>query len=88
MNKITEVQLKLCLVKNLETQSSKRKPEEKKINETTTHFKKLEKGQQIKPKESMDIIKEKAEINEVENKYITEKMNKAKNWSLIDLWQD
>lgn len=40
-----------------------------------------EKKQLIKPKESIDIIEKKPEINKIENRHIIDKINKAPNWS-------
>ena len=51
-------------------------------NNLTLHLKKLEKEEQAKPKVSRrkEIIKIRAEINEIETKKIITKINKTKSW--------
>ena len=60
------------------------KQEKSQINNPTLHLKHLEKEEQTKPKISRrkEIIKIRAEINEVETKKTTEKINKPKVSSL------
>ena len=52
------------------------------INNLTLHLKELEKEEQIKPKVSRrkEIIKMRAEINEIETKKTIAKINKTKSW--------
>ena len=58
-----------------------RKQEKSQINNLTLHLKKLEKEEQTKPKVSRrkEIIKIRAEINEIETKKRTAKVNKTKS---------
>ena len=59
-----------------------RKQEKSQINNLTLHIKQLEEGEQTKPKVSRrkEIIKIRAEINEIETKNTTEKINETKSW--------
>ena len=59
--------------------------EKSQINNLTLHLKELEKKEQTKPKVSRrkEIIKIRAEINEIETKKTIAKINKTKSW-LID----
>lgn len=59
-----------------------RKEERSKTNDLSFHFKKLEKEWQVKHKISRrrEIIKIRAEINEIENRKSIEKINKTKSW--------
>ena len=59
-----------------------RKQEKSQINNLTLHLKELEKEEQIKPKVSTrkEIIKIRAEINEIETKKTIAKINKTKSW--------
>ena len=52
------------------------------INNLTLHLKELEKQEQTKPKVSRrkEIIKIRAEINEIETKKTITKINKTKSW--------
>ena len=63
-------------------QSYLRKQEKPQINKLTLHLKELEKDEQTKPKVSRrkDIIKIRAEINEIETKKTIAKINKTKSW--------
>ena len=65
-------------------QSSLKKQEKSQINNLTLHLKELEKEEQRKPKISRrkEIIKIRAEINEIETKKTIAKMNKTKSWFL------
>ena len=58
------------------------KQEKSQINNLTLHLKEPEKEEQTKPKVSRrkEIIKIRAEINEVETKKATAKINKTKSW--------
>ena len=51
-------------------------------NNLTLHLKELEKGEQTEPKVSRrkEIIKIRAEINEIETKKTIAKINKTKSW--------
>ena len=62
-------------------QSYLTKQEKSQINHPTLHLKQQDK-EQTKPKVSRrkDIIKIRAEINEIEMKKTIEKINKIKNW--------
>ena len=59
-----------------------RKLEKAQINNLTLHLKKLEREKQIRPKVSRrkEIIKIRAEINEIETKKTIEKNNETKSW--------
>ena len=63
-------------------QSYLRKHEKSQINNLTLHLKQLEKEEQTKPKVSRrkEIIKIRAEINEIEMKKTIAKVNKTKSW--------
>ena len=62
-------------------QSYLKKQEKSQINKLTLHLKELEKEEQIKPKVSRrkEIIKIRAEINEIETKKTIAKINKTKS---------
>ena len=59
-----------------------KKQERSQIHNLTLHLKELEKEQQIKPKPSRrrDIIKIRAEINEIETKRTVEQINETRSW--------
>ena len=59
-----------------------KKQEKSQTNNLTLHLKELEKEEQTKPKVSRrkEIIKIRAEINEIETKKILAKINKTKSW--------
>ena len=59
-----------------------RKQEKSQINNITLHLKQLEKEEQTEPKVSRrkDILKMRAEINEIETKKTIAKINKTKRW--------
>ena len=59
-----------------------KKQEKSQINNLTLHLKELEKEEQTKPKVSRrkEIIKIRAEINEIETQKTVRKMNKTKSW--------
>ena len=61
-----------------------KKQEPSQINNLTLHLKELEKEEQGKPKVSRrkEIIKIRAEINEIETKKTIAKINKTKSWFL------
>ena len=63
-------------------QSHLKKQEKSQINNLTLHLKHLEKEEQRKPKVSRrkEIIKIRAEINEIETKKTIAKINKTKSW--------
>ena len=63
-------------------QSYLKKQEESQINNLTLHLKELEKEEQIKPKVSRrkEIIKIRAEINEIETKKMIATISKTKSW--------
>ena len=63
-------------------QSHLKKQEKSQINNLTLHLKQLEKEEQRKPKVSRrkEIIKIRAEINEVETKKTIAKINETKSW--------
>ena len=63
-------------------QAHLKKQEKSQINNLTLHLKQLEKEEQIKPKVSRrnEIIKIRAEINEIETKITVAKINKTKSW--------
>ena len=65
-------------------QSHLKKQEKLQINNLTLHVKQLEKEEQRKPKVSRrkEIIKIRAEINEIETKKTMTKINKTKSWFL------
>ena len=58
------------------------KQEKSQINNLTLHLKQLEKEEQTKPNVSRrkEIIKIRAEINEIDTKKTTEKINETKSW--------
>ena len=68
--------------KFLAVQAHLRKQEKAKINKLTLHLKQLEREKQTRPKVSRrkEIIKIRAEINEIEAKKIIEKINETKSW--------
>ena len=58
-----------------------KKQEKSQVNNLTLHLKELEKEEQTKPKVRMkEIIKIRAEINEIEMKKTIAKINKTKSW--------
>ena len=59
-----------------------KKQEKSQINNLTLHLKELEKEERTKPKVSRrkEIIKIRAEINEIETKKTVAKINKTKRW--------
>ena len=63
-------------------QSYLKKQEKSQKNNLTLHLKQLEKEKQRKPKVSRwkEIIKIRAEINEIETKKTITKINKTKSW--------
>ena len=63
-------------------QSHLKKQEKSQINKLTLHLKQLEREEQRKPKVSRrkEIIKIRAEINEIESKKTIAKINKTKSW--------
>ena len=63
-------------------QAHLRKQEQAQINKLTLHLKQLEREGQTRPKVSRrkEIIKIRAEINEIETKKTTEKINETKSW--------
>ena len=63
-------------------QSYLKKQEKSQINNLTLHLKELEKEEQTEPKVSRrkEIIKIRAEINEIETKKTIAKINKTKSW--------
>ena len=63
-------------------QSHHKKQEKSQISNLTLHLKQLEKEEQRNPKVSRrkEIIKIRAEINEIKTKKTTAKINKPKNW--------
>ena len=63
-------------------QSHLKKQEKSQINNLILHLKQLEKEEQRKPKVSSrkEIIKIRAEINEIEMKKTIAKINKSKSW--------
>ena len=63
-------------------QAHLRKQETAQINKLTLHLKQLEREEQTRPKVSRrkEIIKIRAEINEIETKKTTEKINETKSW--------
>ena len=60
-----------------------KKQEKSQVNNLTLHLKELEKEEQTKPKVSKrkEIIKIRAQINEIETKKTRAKINKTKGWS-------
>ena len=65
-------------------QSYLKKQEKSQINNLTLHLKRVEKEEQTKPEVSRrkEIIKIRAEINEIETKKTIVKNNKTKSWYL------
>ena len=63
-------------------QSYIKKQEKSQINSLTLHLKQLEKEEQVKPKVSRrkEILKIRAEINEIEMKKTIQKINDTKSW--------
>ena len=63
-------------------QARLRKWEKAQINKLTLHLKQLEREEQTRPKVSRrkEIIKIRAEINEIETKKTKEKINETKSW--------
>ena len=63
-------------------QSYLKKQEKSQINNLTLNLKELEKEEQTKPKVSRrkELIKIRAELNEIETKKIIAKINKTKSW--------
>ena len=63
-------------------QSHLKKQEKSQINNLTLHLKQLEKEEQRKPKVSRrkEIIKIRAEVNEIETKKTIAKIKKTKSW--------
>lgn len=59
-----------------------RKEERSKINNLNFHLRKQQKEEQTKPKahRRKEIIKIRAEINEIENRKSVEEINKTKSW--------
>ena len=59
-----------------------KKQEKSPINNLTTHLKELEKEEQTKPRANRrkEIIKIRAEINEIETKKTIANINKTKSW--------
>ena len=59
-----------------------KKQEKSQINNLSLHLKELEKEEQTKPKVSRrkELIKIRAEINEIETKKTIAKINKTKSW--------
>ena len=59
-----------------------KKQEKSQVNHLTLHLKELEKEEQTKPEVSRrkEIIKIRAEINEIETKKTITKINKTKSW--------
>ena len=68
--------------KYIAIQSYLKKQEKSQINSLTLFLKKLEKEEQTKPKASRrkEIIKIRAEINEIETRKTIAKINKTKSW--------
>ena len=63
-------------------QSYLKKQEKSQISNLTLHLKELEKEEQTKPKASRrkEIIKIRAEINEIETKKVIAKINETRSW--------
>ena len=70
------------IIKFIAIQSHLKKQEKSQINSLTLHLKQLEKEEQRKPKVSRrkEIIKIRAEVNEIEMKKTIAKINKTKSW--------
>ena len=68
--------------KYIAIQAFLKKQERSQIHNLTLHLKELEKEQQIKPKPSRrrEIIKIRAEINEIETKRTVEQINETRSW--------
>ena len=64
-------------------QAHLKKQEKSQVNNLTLHLKELEKEEQTKPEvsRSKEIIKIRAEINEIETKKTIAKINKTKSWA-------
>ena len=69
-------------VKFIAIQSYLRKQEKSQINNLTLHLHQLEKEEQKKPKVTRrkEIMKIRAEINEIETKKTIEEINETKSW--------
>ena len=71
------------LIRNVyEIQAYLKKIETFQINNLTLHLQELEEQHQTKPRESRrkEIIKIRAELNEIETKKITQRINKSRSW--------
>ena len=68
-------------------QAHLRKQEKAQINKLTLHLKQLEREEQTRPKVSRrkEIIKTRAEINEIETKKTIEKINETKSWFIENI---
>ena len=68
--------------KYLASQASLKKLEKSQMHKVTVHLEELEKEQQIKPKPSRrrEIIKIRAEINELETRNTVEQINETRSW--------
>ena len=68
--------------KYIAIQAFLKKQERSQVHNLTLHLKELEKEQQIKPKPSRrrEIIKIRAEINEIETKRTVEQINETRSW--------
>ena len=68
--------------KYIAIQASLKKLEKSQMHKLTLHLKELEKKQQIKPKPSrrIEIIKIRAEINELETRSTVEHINRTRSW--------
>ena len=68
--------------KDIALQAYLKKQEKSQINNLTLHLKELEEEEQTKPKVSRrkEIIKIRAEINEIDTKKTIAKINKTKSW--------
>ena len=81
---VIQLQAKECQGRGMliAIQSYLRKQEKSQINNLTLHLKQREKEEQTKPKVTRrkEIIKMRAEINEIEMKKTIEKINETKSW--------
>ena len=68
--------------KYIAIQASLKKLEKTQIQKLTLHLKELEKEQQIKPTPSRrrELIKIRAELNEIETRRTVEQINKTRSW--------
>ena len=68
--------------KYIAIQASLKKLEKTQIHKLTLHLKELEKEQQIKPTHSRrrELIKIRAELNEIEPRRTVEQINKSRSW--------